>query len=232
MSRLIAFDTSTWWGGVALLEDRSEPEGAVPVAEAGLLVRDSHSVHLLSLLERLLAEAGWSRSTVDAYAATRGPGSFTGLRVGLGTVRGLALASGRPGIGIGTLEALAEALGPAEGERVPLLDAGRQEVYGARYDASSFPPVEIVPPWVGPPERALAQRLGSAVVFGPGADLHRERLVGAGLKRPVPRFPARVAAAAGRLAARKISEGVVHGDRMSPLYLRPPDAELKTGKTR
>ncbi len=225
MIRVVAFDTSTWWGGVALLERRAPGPTSV-AAEAGLLTTGSHAAHLLALLAALLAEAGWARSAVDAYVATRGPGSFTGIRVGLGTVLGLGLASSRPRLGVSTLEALAEAAGPCAAERVPLLDAGRGEVYGARYDAASSPPREIVPPWVGPPERAAEGGSGAAAVFGSGADAHAARLAASGLAPAVRRLPLPVATGAGRLGLHRLDAGAVDGDGLSPLYLRPADAEL------
>ena len=227
MTRLVALDTSTWWGGVALVEGAGPPSEAKTVAEAGLLVSDSHAVHVLPLLDRLLAEAGWAASSVDAFAATRGPGSFTGIRVGLGTVRGLGLAGGRPALGVSTLEAMAEGYGPAEADRVPLLPAGRGEVFGARYDSVSSPPVERIAPWLGPPSKALdGGAPGTApVVFGAGADA--EALAAAGFRGVVRRAPASVAAAAGRIALFRLAAGAEDGDGLVPVYLRPPDAELK-----
>ena len=217
-------DAATPWGNVALV---ATEEGARPevVAEAGLFSRDSHAPHLLALAEALLAEAGWPRTSLDAFAATRGPGSFTGLRVALGTVSGLALSSGRPAYGIGTLEAMAELFGPAQGPRVPLLDARRGEVYGAVYDPQGNPPREIVAPWVGAPERALGSAGRDAVLFGPGAEAYAARLGEAGLA--TPRLPRGIAGAAGRLAMDRVLRGVAGGEGMSPLYLRPADAEIK-----
>ena len=225
MTRVAALDTSTWWEGVALLE--AEPTGELRlVAESGILVCDSHAVHALAQLDELLGVTGWMRSDLDAYAAPRGPGSFTGLRVGLGTIRGLGLASSRPCLGIGTLEALAEALGPAGFERVPLLSAGRGEVYGARFDADSSPPREIVPPWLGPPNKALEGGAGQPVIFGPGADASASALRAAGWRGAARRTPTSVAAAAGRLALLRLAAGAEDGDGLSPLYVRPPDAEV------
>ena len=140
MIRAVGLDTTTWWGGVALVA--GSDDGAQTVAEAGVRVDDSHAAHLLRLLDALMVEAGWARTSVDLYAATHGPGSFTGIRIGLGTVRGLALAAGRAALGVGTLEAMAEAHGPDSRDRVPVLDAGRGEVYAARYDATGSPPEE------------------------------------------------------------------------------------------
>lgn len=227
MSRLVAIDTATWWGGVALVESSAGSSVPEVVAEAGLRVRDSHSAHVLSLLQALLAEAGWERGTVDAYAATHGPGSFTGIRIGLGTVRGLGLATGRPCLGVGTLDALAEAHGPDDRVLVPLLDAGRGEVYGARF-RDGAPDGD---PWVGPPEQAVDPAGSPAVVFGPGAVPYRARILACDPRSVVRPGPTSVAAAAGRLAAARLAAGARDGDGLAPVYVRPPDAVVKSARS-
>lgn len=225
MTRLLAVDTSTWWGGAALLE--AEGEDIRVVADAGLHVEDSHAARLLPLVDALLALTAWPKETLDAYAAVRGPGSFTGIRVGLGVLGGLYVATGRPCLGIVTMEAMAEAYGPSAHDRVPLIDAGRGEVYGARYDAASSPPREIVAPWVGPVERALdGAEPEKVTVFGGGADAHRDRLRAAGIAVVAGARPAPVAAGAGRIALRRLVAGTEDLE-FAPLYLRPSDAELK-----
>jgi tRNA threonylcarbamoyladenosine biosynthesis protein TsaB len=226
MIRAVALDTATWWGGVALVTE-SEAGRAETVAEAGILVRDSHAEHLLRLLETLMAEAGWGRRSVDLYATSHGPGSFTGIRIGLGTVRGLALAADRAALGVGTLEAMAEAYGPDTRERVPLLDAGRGEVYAARYDPAGTPPVEREAPWLGAPERALAGT-SETVLFGPGLTLHAGRLRAAGWTGPPGAAPSSIAAAVGRLALPRRARAGGPEDGLAPVYLRPPDAEAQT----
>jgi tRNA A37 threonylcarbamoyladenosine modification protein TsaB len=121
---------------------------------------------------------------------------------------------------------MAEAFGPAAAERAPLLPAGRGEVYGARYDAASSPPREILAPWLGPPEHALRGGRGEPAIFGPGANDAAEALRAAGWRGPAMRAPTSVAAAAGRLALFRLAAGAEDGEGLSPLYLRPPDAEL------
>lgn len=226
MTRIVAIDTSTWWGGLALVEQRD----AAPrtVAEIGVEVRDSHASHLFGWLEVLLREAGWSRDEVDGYVAVRGPGRFTGVRVALGTVRGFSLATERPAIGVDSLDAMVEAYGPAECERVTLLGAGRGEVYGARYDPGSSPALRLREPWLGPPEQALESGRGGAVI-----------LCGAGSEELVARFseavepfravaaPRSIAAAAGRLALLRGLGPTPSTSGLAPLYIRLPDAELK-----
>jgi tRNA threonylcarbamoyladenosine biosynthesis protein TsaB len=222
--RLLAIDASTWWGAAALLEDR---EGTTRlVAEIGAHIEDSHAAQLLPLVDGLLATAGWSKASIDGYAAVRGPGSFTGIRVALGLVSGLALVAARPCVGVGTLHAIAEAHGPSFFDRVPLLDAGRGEVYGARFDALSSPPEILRPDWVGDPALALESGV-DVVLFGSGAVAHASRLRQAGYAGPIGRAPTTVAAAAGRIALARLAAGDRGSIDMTPLYVRPADAEVK-----
>jgi tRNA threonylcarbamoyladenosine biosynthesis protein TsaB len=225
MIRAVAIDTSTWWGGVALVE--GEGGAGTVVAETALLVRDSHSRHLLPLLEHLLAEAGWDRSGVDLYAATRGPGSFTGLRVGLGTLKGLALAADRPCYGIGSLESIAVANGEEDRDRMAVMDAGRSEIYLARFTPGSFPPDAVLEPCLGCPESAAAAAAGPVVWIGPGAAMHREALLAGCPGSMVRAVRQGMAAGAGVLAVRGHHDGLPAGNGMSPLYLRTPEAVLK-----
>ena len=222
--RLLAIDASTWWGGAALLEVGDG--GPRLVAEIGVHVVDSHAERLLPLVEGLLATAGWPRNSIDAYAAVRGPGSFTGIRVALGLMSGFALAAARPCVGVGTLHAMAEAHGPAAADRVPLLDAGRGDVYGARFDAGGSPPVELRRAWVGEPAGAI-ERGVAVVVFGDGARVHEARLRDAGYSGPIGRAPSSVAAAAGRIALAQLLAGCVVPGDVAPLYVRPADAEVR-----
>jgi len=224
--RLLAIDASTWWGGVALLEVR---EG-VPrlVAEIGLEVEGSHAARLLPLVEGLLATAAWPKNSLDAYAAVRGPGSFTGVRVALGLMSGFALVAGRPCVGVGTLHAMAEAHGPAAADRVPLLDAGRGDVYGARFDAESSPPVERRCAWVGHPALALESGV-TVTLFGEGARVHEARLREAGYAGPIGRAVTSVAAAAGRIALSQLAAGTVVVGELAPLYVRPASTTVRPG---
>ena len=225
MTRVLALDASTGWGSVALVSGEAPPREPLVVAELGIAARTSHSAHLLRWIDRLLAEAGWDKSSVELYAATRGPGSFTGIRVGLGTVRGLSLATGRGCRGVTTLEALAEAHGPAAGERLPLIDAGRGELFGARYDARSSPPVELEPPWVATRETALEGRAGAGrlLIPAPGTDLAGLQGEGATVARP----PRSIAAAVGRLVLLDAGTPAEAGQPLAPLYVRPPDVRLR-----
>lgn len=218
MIRVLAIDTASWFGSVALVES-SSPGTASVVGEVGIRVRVSHTANLLRWIDWLFAECGWSRSDIDRICAVRGPGSFTGIRVGMGTACGLSLASGRPAVGVTTLDGLAEAIGPCESDRIVVLDAGRADLYGARYDAASKAARPIEGPWVGPRSQTL-ERIGpngAVVVPGYGLDFGP---IGPGVPARVARSPMWIAGAAGRIAAdtTDLDDSAL---QMTPLYLRP-----------
>jgi tRNA threonylcarbamoyladenosine biosynthesis protein TsaB len=155
-----------------LAVDTTQPRASVAVAEdAGLLGERhatneaGHSRWLLPAIESLLAELGLAPGALDLFAVTCGPGSFTGLRVGLGSVQGLALACRRPCLGIPTLDVLARGARAVSGEGpaiVALMDAFRGEVFWAVYDGEARLVGER---GVGTVEAALAQAPpGSAFV--------------------------------------------------------------------
>jgi tRNA threonylcarbamoyladenosine biosynthesis protein TsaB len=206
---------------VALLRQDSDDAPPEVVAELGADIQASHAGQLLPRVEWLLGLAGWSKSDPDGFVATRGPGSFTGIRVGLGTVQGLALATGKPCVGIDTLDAVVEAHGPADRERIGLIAAGRGELCGARYDARSSPPQRLEEPWLRP-VAALAEAEGAVLIFAPGCGREAATLGGAS--------PRSIAAAAGRLALLEGLPDEGGAASLSPVYMRPPDAELKPRK--
>src|SRR5688572_26806657 len=125
--RVLAVDTSTMAGGVALLEDDRV------VGESLLDVRTTHSERLMLAIDRALTDAGWRPASVDGLAVAIGPGSFTGLRIGLAAVKGLALALACPIAGVPTLDAMAAGLPWASRPVCPILDARRDEVYASLY---------------------------------------------------------------------------------------------------
>lgn len=131
MRALLAIDTSDRSAGVAVAV-----EGVV-VAEHSELAATRHSERLFHVIDAVLGGAGLSRDGLSAVAVTRGPGSFTGLRVGLATAKGLAYALNVPLVGVSTLEALALGGIPFPGLVVPVLDARKRQVYGGGWDGSS-----------------------------------------------------------------------------------------------
>ncbi len=125
--RILAIETATLMGGVALTSE----EGVL--AEYRLNVRTTHSEQLMSAVDRVLKSSHTPLQQIDAFAISIGPGSFTGLRIGLSTVKAFALVTGRPILPVSTLEALANTLPFTTHPICPLLDAQRGEVYAALF---------------------------------------------------------------------------------------------------
>ncbi|HXB53597.1 MAG TPA: tRNA (adenosine(37)-N6)-threonylcarbamoyltransferase complex dimerization subunit type 1 TsaB [Vicinamibacteria bacterium] len=210
--RILAVDTSTPWGSVALRE------GTKTRGEVRLQGGEGHSRWLLPAIDSLLGGLGLAASDVEAYAVATGPGSFTGLRVGISTIQGLALASPRPCLGLSTLDALAALVTEGVDPRLAMMDAGRGEVYAALYEASGPLRGERR---VGAVEAFLDEIKGEVIFVGDGAELHRAQIQAA---LPGARFapgPWFVAAALGRLAEPRLAAGEGQGpEALRPLYLR------------
>ncbi|ABS65211.1 peptidase M22 glycoprotease [Parvibaculum lavamentivorans DS-1] len=189
-----------------------------------------HAEALLPALETLMAEAALGFSDLDALAVTVGPGTFTGLRVGLAAARGLALALGLPLVGVTTLEAIAE---PAEAKPEEIIvssfDARRNEVYLQAF--SSLHVSLAGPQLVGLDDVAAHLPAGPLVLVGTGAQLLAECLKGrAGLRLSDAR-PQPDAAAVARIAMARLEAEGLEAFRTAPhpLYLRAPDAKLPGG---
>ena len=212
--RLLALDTTTRNGSAALLESEEVRAETRRVAE-------SHSTWLVAAIADLVATAGWAVRDVEGYAVASGPGSFTGLRVGLSTVQGLALAAGRPCLGITTLDALGW-LGRGRADTVvALVDAFRDEVFHARYDGEGL---ATGAPSVGKLEAALEGLEGSVAFVGDGAGAlpgrHTKALPPGHLARSQPFL----AVAVGRLALPRLrAGGGIAPGALRPVYLREAD---------
>ena len=123
--RILALDASTKVASVALVED-----GRL-VYEANLISGQTHSGKLMPMVAEAFEISGWRPADIDVYGVVEGPGSFTDLRIGIATVKGLADAADRPVTGVGTLDVLAMNIPFFPGRTVPILDARRGEVYTA-----------------------------------------------------------------------------------------------------
>jgi tRNA threonylcarbamoyladenosine biosynthesis protein TsaB len=216
--RVLAVDTSTLAGGVALLD------GDRVVGESLLDVRTTHSERVMVAVDRALADAGWPSPSLDGFAVTVGPGSFTGLRIGLAAVKGLALALGRPIAGVPTLDAMAAGLPFTTHPVCPVLDARKGEVYAClyRWDGLAF---RREWDYLALAPEALAARLTEPVIgIGDGAALVPTPWMT--LARPVRRGPS--AAVVGWIGHEALRRGeTVDAAALVPFYLRPSEAELK-----
>ena len=133
--KILAIETSTMLGGVALMDDSSGL-----IAEVRLNVKSTHSERLMTEIDHLLRQAGLKISDIDVFAVAIGPGSFTGLRIGLSTVKGFSYATGKPIVSVPTLEALAWNFPYCRYPVCTMLDARKKEVYTAlfKWDKEGF----------------------------------------------------------------------------------------------
>ena len=222
--RLLALETATLAGGAALLDD-----GRL-VGESRLNIALTHSERLMAVVDRLLQDCAWDTASLDALAVSIGPGSFTGLRVGAATAKGLALAREIPVAPVPTLDALAATLPFADAPVCPLLTARRGEVYCSLYR------------WTGSimerkwdylalsPEAAAARLDPPVIVLGDGVAACQPYLarLGSGLSEADPVHSLPSPAVVGALGhAILAAGGGIPAERLAPLYLRPSEAELK-----
>ena len=215
--RVLAIDTTTTRGSVALVEDG---QGA---GEVRVVTADGHSRWLLPAVEQLLHQAGRPAQDLDGFAVTTGPGSFTGQRVGLATVQGLALGSRRPCVGLSALDVLASLAGE-EGPVVALMDAWRDEVYACVYEAG-----RPAGPASAGPLAGLVPLLPKRPIFvGDGAVKFRDRIALLWPGARVLETDLFLAVPLGRLAAQALTQGQGTGpEKLLPLYLRGAVARLE-----
>ncbi len=133
---LLAVDTSGKHGSIALAN--AQPDGACDIIELVPLAGGTFSAELVPQIAALLLKHGFSKRDLGAFAVASGPGSFTGLRIGLAVIKGLAEVLGKPIAAVSLLEAVAMA-GRARGKVIAALDAGRSEVYAGEYEIAEGP---------------------------------------------------------------------------------------------
>jgi len=193
-------------------------DGARVVAAASEEMARGHQERLAGMVRTVMESAGWSFDDLDRIAVTTGPGSFTGLRVGLAFAQGLGLALDRPVTGLSTLAALGRDAEPGPGAAVwALIDARRGQVYAQRFvdHEPSGDPAALA---VEDAAARIAAESGGVTLAGSGAAL---------IAPPVARIIDRAAPSAGALA--RLAADRPEGEAR-PLYLRAPDARLPGGR--
>lgn len=193
----------------------------------------SHSERLPGEIEAALAGAGLQRRDIDLLAVATGPGAFTGLRIGLAAMQGLAMTLNRPVIGISALDALAAEVAEGEGADLvaPWMDAQRGEVFAMLLDATTGRTLES--PLAGDPAAVLlawrAHLEGRAAVFiGDATSRDAALITAAGAGHWTTRTPPPLAPALARLAgvrAARGEAGLPH--QLTPIYVRRPDVEIE-----
>ncbi len=226
---ILSLETSTGCGSIALTRN-----GRL-LAEATAQPEVTHSRRLLGTVSWIMQAAGVDWSEINGIGVSLGPGSFTGLRIGLAAAQGLALAAGIPLVGVETLDALALACIGVREERIcPVLDARKQEVYAALYkpgERNGYPVRQNDDQAVSP-EKLTEAIDRPTVLAGPAVAVYREvfaknsfiRLLSASLAHPRALY-------VGLLAERMLASGLwLDPVLISPKYVRASEAEMTLQK--
>ena len=211
-------------GGVALIELNRV------LCDLRVDAHPSHAPRLLSLIHQALALASVPLESIDLFAASQGPGSFTGLRIGLATLMGLGQALNRSVCGVDTLEALAMKVPFAASPVCPLLDARKGEVYGAIFRMTAQGPQRLTPNLVLSPEAFCGNITERTILLGPGVEVYRDiwqaRLGERAIFAPAwLGMPCSVEVGALALTHATTEHG---GQELgwTPTYVRPSEAEI------
>ena len=218
---ILAFDTAGSFLSTALLSGKDFFEEN---RSSGL----RHSEYLLPAVNRLIEKAGISFDALDLIVCSRGPGSFTGLRIGMSTAKGLSAGSGAPVVSVNNLDALAFGSGFFNGVVIPLIDARKNRFYTAVY-RNGKPVTDYLD--ISAAEIAeYASEYTDVLFTGPGRDLLRTELEKNDVKIPAQLYYSEIEYGIGpvliNLGRRLYEENGADADDSGPLYIRLSDAEL------
>ncbi len=213
-------------GGAAVFD-----EAAGIVAEIRLNVKTTHSERLMSAVDVILRQSDLTLDSIDAFSVAIGPGSFTGLRIGLSTVKGLSYATGRPIVTVPTLEAFAMNFPQCAYPVCLMLDARKSEVYAAvftwkregferTFEESSIRPEEL-----------LRELRGPVLFAGEGVDLYRSLITEIMGDRAIIASPEKMVPSPANVAALGLGKALrgefVDPSEAAPFYIRKSEAEVK-----
>ena len=224
--KILGIDTSTSCGSIGLIDDDSV------IAEVLLDVAITHSERLLNSIDHALKQGGYSIEELDGWAISLGPGSFTGLRIGVSTIKGLALGTQKPVAGIPTLDALASNISPTPYLICPILDARKGEVYAAFYRYEEGSALKRISVYQAVSPENLVKKIGEKTIFlGNGVKTYGDYL-----RNTLPSWGAFVAeplnlprgSVIARLGLERIRKNeVLDLSTFTPIYVRASEAEIK-----
>ncbi len=228
--KVLGIDTCTSCESVGLIDD-----GEV-ISDYLLNIPVTHSERLLGAVEFVLREACCPIGNIDGWAIALGPGSFTGLRIGVGTVKGLAFATGKPVAGVSILDVLASQIAPTPHLICPILDARKSEVYTAfyRYEKGTFLRRQSDYQAIRPED--LVKKITEPTIFlGDGVKTYGDFLLNS-LPSSAIFPPAPLHVSHGSMVAKLGFELLSKGEHLnlstfSPIYIRPSEAEMKWRQT-
>lgn len=226
--KILAIDTSTSVMGVSLLDEHKV------YAEVTTNIKKNHSVRLMPMIDQMLAEVKWTTQDIELIAVAKGPGSYTGVRIGVTTAKTMAWALGTPIIGVSTLEAMAYQHQHFSGIISPIIDARRGQAYTGLYQSRTQgwniveeDHISLVERWAS----LLKQRDEQVLFVGDDVSIHKEQILqvlGSQAVFTTPPFQMPRPSVIGWLAKDKAEQG--KEDNLfdfAPAYLQLAEAEAK-----
>lgn len=221
---VLSIDSSSKVATVALLKDDTL------IGEYILNDKREHSVLLMPMIENLLKECNLTVDDIDGYVVSKGPGSFTGLRIGIATIKGMSVGSNKPYISISSLDALAYSISPFHGIICPIMDALRENVYTALFKNENKRLEKILdytPLDLDDLINILKEKDEEVMFTGDGLIKHKDYI-----KENLPKAhfaPNHLsvvhASSLGELGLELLKNGVCDDPNSSPIYLKKPQAE-------
>lgn len=222
--KVLSIDSSSKVATAAILEDN------ILLGEYVLNNKKEHSVILLPMIENLLKDCNLSIDDIDGYVVSKGPGSFTGLRIGMATIKGMSFGSNKPYISLSSLEGLAYNLINFDGIICSVMDALRENVYAAVYKSNN----NALEPLLNPTSMELSDLLdylkkyNEKVIFvGDGVIKHKEYIIN-NFTNPIfppDSFNIIKASTIAEIGINKLKQGLSDNPNSGPVYLKKPQAE-------
>lgn len=229
MKTILAIESSSDTASVAVIRDKAM------IGETTVNNKKTHSQKLMPMIDGLFSTLDLSVNDINYYAVSTGPGSFTGLRIGVSIAKGMAYAAGKSMVAVPTLHALSYNLLGCEGLICPIMDARNEQVYGQIFDGKANETIALCEP-VGEPIidfinriRNLSQGNKKIWMVGDAVDMHFHRIkeeFGENAGFAVPPLDRHSAVSVGLLAEAMIEKGFISdGASLTPFYLRKSQAE-------
>ena len=223
--KILALETATLAGSIAIVDDA---EGLI--GEVRVNVRIAHAERLMPSIEWLLNASNTPVKEIDAFAVSIGPGSFTGLRIGLSTAKGLAFAANKPIVPVPTLDAFAGTMPFCLHMICPMLDARKSEVYAGLYRWEDNYCKKILSETAIRPEDLLKTINEPVVFMGEGSRIYKSLISEVLKSNAIFAPPSRMSPSAATVAAiaiEKINQGITTDPlSLTPFYIRKSEAEI------
>lgn len=224
--KILALETATIAGSIAIVDD-----GYGLISEVRVNLKIAHAERLMPSIQWILEASRVSIDDIDAFAVSIGPGSFTGLRIGLSTAKGLSYAANRPIVPVPTLDAFARTLPYCSYAICPMFNARKSQVYAALYTWENHECRKVMDEAAVAIDTLLKNIHERAVFLGDGAKLYRQQISGALGDRALFAPESRMSPSASTVAEIAI-EKMGKGESadpvgLTPFYIRKSEAELR-----